>query len=1282
MALEKIPAAGLEAGSVNATAIAVNSVPSSRLTTTGVVANSYGNSSQIPVITVDTAGRITNASSASVAGVTGFSYSPANNTFAITTANGSTFAANISANSIAALALGSSGVVANTYGNSTAIPVITIDEDGRISNASMTSMSGVTGLSYAAANSTLTVSTGIGSYDAVLTSGNSSVQGLLQVVESVSNSSATVAASANSVKTAYELASNAVSNATSYAATAYSNAIAYAASNSYVNSTFLPLAGGTMTGSIANGTFTTLTTSNTVTINGGTANGVAFLNGSKVLTTGSALTFNGTSLGIGSAAYGDAGTITASIGVPGTTVGGLQLWSTTGATHYVNFGDSTSGTDTYRGYVGYAHGSDALVFGAATAEGFRLTSNSLYTASGIKVGIGTSNPIAQLHINQSATDAYTTLRLGNSGASGKTYEIGVGGNTSAAGYANNLYFYDATASVNRMVLNTSGNLGIGTDDPLSRLDVARSATTTSAFDQPVMRVINTGTATINQRVDIAMRWQDGTYNGIGGISMIRESATARSGALVFSPIASDGNGFAAMHLTSAGIVGIGTNNPDTSTLLTVAGAVTITGQNTGHGASRLKLGQDSSAVSQIRFYGANNSTAGILQFTGTSADGSVGAERMRIDSAGNLGVNNDSPAVLGSTTQVAIKANVSADAMFVAQNSNGLTTAKFGFQFTGSVDSPVIGSYSNHPFLFLTNNTERMRIHTEGGLSIGTAASRAKLHIDVGAVAGVVELVNLHNQSTTSGNGSSLTFSGYLPPASYATWRFAGIKGLYDTASVGANPSNWGGQLRFFVNRGAAADDFEDVLNITTGGNVGIGTTNPQYKLHVRGADATAVFCVGNTTEDTKLEVLTHQDDRVVLRATDSNTAARSLTLETGTSERVRISSGGNVSIGTISSLAKLHIEGNDIVLNTENSAQAKILYFRYSNGATVQSDSYLTFNTGGSPTQKMCILANGDVGIGYNAPDVRLEVNGGADGSVVFGGRSDGGNGNNRRFNLIAFADGGGAGYGGGLKIQTRDSVNVFADTVTVKSNGNVLLGTADRGSRLHVLQNETVTGGVAITGTTWVALDMLNSNADVNARNWKIATTYNSFGRFELLSGTASGTTDYVSCLSLYHNQSLALQGAVPQSGTGITFPATVSLSSNANTLDDYEEGTFAPTLLFASGSASTGGQSCNYTKIGNLVNVSGSFTVASVSSPNGLMRISNLPFNPSSAGFNGASASVVFYNTTSAYLYTFLAYTLTSSPDFYVRFTDGSGIVESSTYLKVNTEIWFNLTYRTSS
>jgi len=72
------------------------------------------------------------------------------------------------------------------------------------------------------------------------------------------------------------------------------------------------------------------------------------------------------------------------------------------------------------------------------------------------VGIGTASPTAQLQLTKSGTGDYTTVRLSNSGASGRTYEIGLGGNTAAAGYANTLYFYDSNASAIRMAINSAG----------------------------------------------------------------------------------------------------------------------------------------------------------------------------------------------------------------------------------------------------------------------------------------------------------------------------------------------------------------------------------------------------------------------------------------------------------------------------------------------------------------------------------------------------------------------------------------------------------------------------------------------------------------------------------------------------------------------------------------------------------------------------------------------------------------------------------------------------------
>ena len=66
------------------------------------------------------------------------------------------------------------------------------------------------------------------------------------------------------------------------------------------------------------------------------------------------------------------------------------------------------------------------------------------------------------------------------------------------------------------------------------------------------------------------------------------------------------------------------------------------------------------------------------------------------------------------------------------------------------------------------------------------------------------------------------------------------------------------------------------------------------------------------------------------------------------------------------------------------------------------------------------------------------------------------------------------------------------------------------------------------------------------------------------------------------------IGVGGATPTSnGSGITFPATQSASSDANTLDDYEEGTWTPALAGEGGGSNTFTNKYGYyTKIGRLV------------------------------------------------------------------------------------------------
>jgi len=102
------------------------------------------------------------------------------------------------------------------------------------------------------------------------------------------------------------------------------------------------------------------------------------------------------------------------------------------------------------------------------------------------------------------------------------------------------------------------------------------------------------------------------------------------------------------------------------------------------------------------------------------------------------------------------------------------------------------------------------------------------------------------------------------------------------------------------------------------------------------------------------------------------------------------------------------------------------------------------------------------------------------------------------------------------------------------------------------------------------------------------------------------------------------IGVGGATPStSGSGITFPATASASSNANTLDDYEEGTWTPVAdrSTTSPTISYSYRSGNYTKIGRMVYVQFDLDMSSISAAgSGQNIISGLPFSALSGNTDG--------------------------------------------------------------
>jgi hypothetical protein len=156
-----------------------------------------------------------------------------------------------------------------------------------------------------------------------------------------------------------------------------------------------------------------------------------------------------------------------------------------------------------------------------------------------------------------------------------------------------------------------------------------------------------------------------------------------------------------------------------------------------------------------------------------------------------------------------------------------------------------------------------------------------------------------------------------------------------------------------------------------------------------------------------------------------------------------------------------------------------------------------------------------------------------------------------------------------------------------------------------LHLVSNSFFNGSIWIYNKTASAT---RYNQLTGAHVW-----------YNAVSGTAGNAVTWVQALTLNSNGALVLQGGnTAANGVGITFPSAQSASTDANTLDDYEEGTWTPTLTFSTpGTLSTtySIRTARYTKVGNLVTVSarvefapGGFVKGTAT---GTMILSGLPF-----------------------------------------------------------------------
>lgn len=110
---------------------------------------------------------------------------------------------------------------------------------------------------------------------------------------------------------------------------------------------------------------------------------------------------------------------------------------------------------------------------------------------------------------------------------------------------------------------------------------------------------------------------------------------------------------------------------------------------------------------------------------------------------------------------------------------------------------------------------------------------------------------------------------------------------------------------------------------------------------------------------------------------------------------------------------------------------------------------------------------------------------------------------------------------------------------------------------------------------------------------------------------------------------NTTMSVGNATPStSGAGITFPASQSASSDANTLDDYEEGTFTATLKGSTTDPTTPVTTTGYyTKIGRQVSLVIAFQNIITTGAAGNVSVTGLPFAPANVQPVGAAAAQSF-------------------------------------------------------
>ena len=569
---------------------------------------------------------------------------------------------------------------------------------------------------------------------------------------------------------------------------------------------------------------------------------------------------------------------------------------------------------------------------------------------------------------------------------------------------------------------TGGNVGIGTNAPLSKFNIL-------------------GTQG-NWRVD-----PDSVSNEIQVLSSNTANTGFRTFRLRTNETIFDTGGSERMRILSDGKVGIGTTAP--AKLLTVRSATSpIIGLYSAYADSNARNWS----------IGTNNAAYGDFTISASAANGGdPTAIKLSILKDGNVGIGTVTPStklhVLGSG------ATISGGETTLNPSGTGTSIASKILSLLNTYDtaytSDALTAYNATTSFDISNKSSYTFFARPKNGNIFTSASETT------SSANFQRYVNLNSSATEP----------------LLEWAFYQYDGTGTASSDFKTPD----KLFRIIAREGSSNNTKFVIK--GNGNVGIGTNNPLNLLMINGSSPIIRFRDSNAT-GTPLAYIDASDGALKLQADASNeTASSFLTLEVDGSEHVRVVADGNVGIGTTAPVGRLHASDvADFYVDVDGTDSAVVFKegggnsWRIGNRANGDKFNITQSATSLGSNVRLTIDNGGNVGIGDNLvdPEHRLHVAGdaiisgylydstnstGVDGYVLTS-KEDG-----PQWKMIEEVLSGVGGNGTANYIPKWEDEDTIGDSVIAQSGDAIGIGTAAPATKLHVEDSTANTTATKIT-------------------------------------------------------------------------------------------------------------------------------------------------------------------------------------------------------------------------